>query len=74
VPAAYTAFALAPGAPAPEPVARPIVRQGALEGSNANPIDEMVSMITTLRGFEASQRVLRSIDENLDRLNQTASR
>ena len=74
VPAAYTAFALAPGAPAPEPVAHPTVAQGALEGSNANAVEEMVSMITTLRGFEASQRVLRSIDENLDRLNQTASK
>jgi len=74
VPAAYTAFALAPGAAAPERVERPAVMQGALEGSNTNAVDELVSMITTLRGFEAAQRVLRSIDENLDRLNQTASK
>jgi flagellar basal-body rod protein FlgF len=35
------------------------VVQGALERSNVNPIDEMVDMIATHRGFEADQQSIR---------------
>jgi flagellar basal-body rod protein FlgF len=35
------------------------VVQGALERSNVNPIDEMVEMIATHRGFEADQQSIR---------------
>jgi len=72
VPAAYTAFALPPDAPAPETVADAVVVQGTLEGSNTNPVDELVSMIATLRNFEASQRALRSIDESLEQMSRAA--
>ena len=43
------------------------VRQGALEGSNVEAAETMVDMISSLRSFEAGQRVLHSIDETLQR-------
>ncbi len=39
------------------------VEQGALERSNVNSIEEMTNMITAIRGFEAYQKVIQSIDE-----------
>jgi flagellar basal-body rod protein FlgF len=41
------------------------VRQGALEGSNADPAKSMVDMIASFRAFESGQRVIRTIDETL---------
>ncbi|MFP4055879.1 MAG: flagellar basal-body rod protein FlgF [Candidatus Brocadiia bacterium] len=72
-PAAYTAFALSDGAAAPATLEGATVVQGAVEGSNTNAIDELVAMITTLRGFEAAQRALVSIDESMEQLNEAAS-
>jgi len=72
VPAAYTAFALPPDGPAPHTVERACVMQGALEGSNTNPIDELVSMITTLRSFETAQRSLASLADTTDMLTRAA--
>jgi len=41
------------------------INQGKLEKSNVDISNEMVSMITNLRSFQANQRVLQSIDETL---------
>ncbi len=38
------------------------IRQGALEGSNVNVIDELVQMISGLRAFEAAQKSLIGLD------------
>ena len=38
------------------------VRQGFLELSNVNSVEEMTKMITTLRAFEAYQKVIQAID------------
>jgi flagellar basal-body rod protein FlgG len=43
------------------------VRAGALEGSNAEPSRSMVDMIASFRAFEAGQRVIRTIDETLQK-------
>ncbi len=43
------------------------IRQGVLEGSNANPIEEMVKMISTIRDFETNQKAILSQDQTLDR-------
>ena len=43
------------------------VRQGALEGSNADPSRSMVDMIASFRAFESGQRVIRTIDETLQK-------
>jgi flagellar basal-body rod protein FlgG len=49
------------------------VKQGFLEGSGVNPARAMVEMIASLRAFEAAQRVIRGIDETLQRaVNATA--
>lgn len=39
------------------------VQQGVLEASNVNSIEEMTEMITTLRAFEAYQKIIQSIDQ-----------
>jgi len=39
------------------------VRQGALEGSNVDPITEMVAMITAMRHYEAAQKAMQAVDD-----------
>jgi flagellar basal-body rod protein FlgG len=46
------------------------VRQGVLEGSNVQPVSEMVRMIELQRNFESTQRVARAMDEVLGRATQ----
>ena len=41
------------------------VRQGMLESSNVNVVDEMVNMIAIQRAYEAGQKVITSIDQTL---------
>lgn len=43
------------------------VIQGALEGANLNTVSEMVDLITAFRAYEASQKVIRTHDETLDK-------
>lgn len=43
------------------------MRQGFVEASGVNSVREMVEMITTLRSYESSQRVITSIDGTLDK-------
>lgn len=45
-------------AEAPQPATRGRVIQGALEGSNVQPVLEMTAMIETVRAFEGAQRLL----------------
>jgi flagellar basal-body rod protein FlgG len=50
------------------------VRAGALEGSGTDAARAMVSMIASLRAFEAGQRVITTIDETLGKTaNQVGS-
>lgn len=44
------------------------VHQGALEQSNANNVDELVSMVTIQRRFEASSNMMRMIHDSYRRL------
>ena len=41
----------------------PQVRQGALEGSNVNPVGEMVSLIKVMRLYEATQKAIQTMDQ-----------
>lgn len=41
------------------------VQQGALEKSNISTVNEMVDMMTTMRNFESSQKVVSAMDETL---------
>ena len=57
-------FALAEGADAtPIPEGEVRVRQGALEGSNVDPVKEMVAMIFAIRQYEATQKAIQTADE-----------
>jgi flagellar basal-body rod protein FlgG len=44
------------------------VRQGFLEASNTSPTAEMASLITSMRLFEASQKVLQMQDERMGKV------
>jgi flagellar basal-body rod protein FlgG len=39
------------------------ILQGSLEGSNVNPVEEMVSMIQIMRLYEAAQKTINTADE-----------
>ena len=43
------------------------VVQGALEEANLNAVTEMVDLISAFRAYEASQKVIKTHDETLDR-------
>lgn len=55
-------------------VGRPRVRQGFLEGSNVNPVTEMVALIEVNRAYEANQRAIQSHDQMTGRLINEALR
>ena len=44
------------------------VVQGYLEGSNVNPVDEMVRMIETVRAYETYANSIKTVDENNSKL------
>ena len=44
------------------------VAQGFLEGSNTTPTREMGELMTTLRHFEANQKIMKIHDENMGKL------
>ncbi|MGF1721813.1 flagellar basal-body rod protein FlgG [Vibrio kyushuensis] len=46
------------------------LKQGVLEGSNVQVVEEMVDMITTQRGYEMNAKALSSADEMLQYVNQ----
>lgn len=54
------------GTAGPRPAATRVA-QGFLEGSGINPITAMVDMLTSLRAFEAGQKVIQTIDETLQK-------
>jgi flagellar basal-body rod protein FlgF len=63
---------LVTGAPAGDAAGQ--VRGGALEGSGADPARSMVDMISSMRAFEAGQKVIAAIDETLQKAaNQVGS-
>jgi len=50
------------------------VAQGAIEGSNASPIDTMIGMIAAQRAFEIEAKVLKAADRTLDKAVNELSR
>ena len=53
---------------------RPKLRQGFLEGSNVNPVTEMVRMIEVNRTYEANQKMIQTHDNLLGKLINEAVR
>jgi flagellar basal-body rod protein FlgG len=43
------------------------MEQGMLEASNVNVVDEMVSMITIARAYEAGQKMIQTEDSTLEK-------
>jgi flagellar hook-basal body protein len=55
----------------PNPIERPKVVTGALEGSNVVGLQEMVNLITVSRAYQATQRVIQAHDENAGKAIQS---
>lgn len=52
----------------PEPADGDVsIETGYLEGSNTNPVDEMVHMIAQFRNYEADSKVVQAVDSTLDK-------
>lgn len=50
---------------------RGALRQGSLEGSNVNIVEELVDMIETQRAYEINSKMISATDEMLQNANQT---
>lgn len=66
VPAAGGFFLPTAGA-APEPVQNPELLQGYLEGSNVTPLREMVDLVLISRAYEANQKIITTIDQQMEK-------
>ena len=47
------------------------IRQGMLEASNVNIVEELVSMIECQRAYEISSKMISAVDDMLRNANQT---
>src|SRR3546814_7917054 len=47
------------------------IKQGMLEGSNVNIVEELVDMIETQRAYEINSKMISAVDELLKNANQT---
>lgn len=57
----------APAGVTAEPVAKPEVLQGYLESSNVAPVNEMMDMIVVSRAYEANQRIITAMDQQMQK-------
>ncbi len=65
-----TAASGAPIVGVPGEDGRGILKQGMLEGSNVNAVEELVDMITTQRAYEMNSKVISTADEMLGYVSQ----
>ena len=54
----------------PGELGRGTIRQGMLEGSNVNVVEELVDMIETQRAYEVNSKMISATDEMLKYVNQ----
>lgn len=66
VPIAGGYFA-APNGVQPQRVEQPQVLQGYREGSNVTPLREMVDLILISRAYEANQKIIRTVDDQMEK-------
>lgn len=52
---------------------RGAIKQGSLEGSNVNTVEELVDMIETQRAYEVNSKMIKATDEMLQYVNQQIS-
>lgn len=55
------------GTPPPSPVEKPEVLQGFLESSNVSPLREMVDIIVITRAYEANQKMISTVDQQMQK-------
>lgn len=55
------------GGTAPEPVQNPELMQGYLESSNVSPLREMVDLVLISRAYEANQKIITTIDDQMQK-------
>jgi len=67
---AETAASGAPNVAAPSNNGLGALRQGFVEGSNVNVVEELVSMIATQRAYEMNSKAIQTSDQMLQRLSQ----
>ncbi|HWL46771.1 MAG TPA: flagellar basal-body rod protein FlgG [Sphingomonadaceae bacterium] len=65
-----TAASGTPQVGAPGEEGRGGLRQGSLEGSNVNVVEELVDMIETQRAYEINSKMIKATDEMLQYVNQ----
>lgn len=53
------------GGVAPQQVEAPELMQGYVEGSNVNALREMVDLVLISRAYEANQRIIKAVDEQM---------
>ncbi len=58
----------------PSRLEQPNIIQGKLEGSNVNPVSEMVNLLELQRSFESSQRTIKIIDRVLSQASTQLSK
>ena len=63
-------FAAADPSATPTKVERPKILNSCLEGSNVTPMNEMVSLVSGSRAYEASQKIVQTADDNEDKAIQ----
>jgi flagellar basal-body rod protein FlgF len=61
-------FLANPAVSQPAPAVASLVHQGFIEASNSSPTAQMASLITSMRMFEANQKVLQTQDERMGRV------
>lgn len=60
-------FFVAPAGMQPERVDEPELMQGYLEGSNVTALREMVDLVLISRAYEANQKIIKTVDEQMDK-------
>lgn len=55
---------------APEAVDEPELLQGYLEGSNVTPLREMVDLVLISRAYEANQKIINTVDQQMEKTLQ----
>jgi flagellar basal-body rod protein FlgG len=45
--------------------------QGSIEGSNVNPVEELVNLIETQRSYEMNSKAIKTVDEMMQFVTQT---
>jgi flagellar basal body rod protein FlgG len=56
------------GSAAPAPVDHPNLLQGYVEASNVTPMREMVDMVVISRSYEANQKIIKTADEQMQKV------